>query len=163
MAGADPTITIPSIFISLSDANLVKGQLPAPGVNATLRSNAPGLDASYRWLVGEDSAAFGGAIRDMWTPTCAGAPAKVSDTAVPAAATARRRRRAHELRRAQPRLRADRGRRDLQRPDRRRRSASIKAAHIYYRAMTVYQGPASDFADHADALERPAPTSSACR
>jgi hypothetical protein len=29
-----------------------------------------------------------------------------------------------------------------------------KAAHIYYRAMTTYQHPATDFADHADALEQ---------
>ena len=29
-----------------------------------------------------------------------------------------------------------------------------KAAHIYFRAQSVYQGPASDFADHADALEQ---------
>jgi hypothetical protein len=29
-----------------------------------------------------------------------------------------------------------------------------KAAHIYYRAQSVYQGPASDFADHADALDQ---------
>src|SRR5262249_52392392 len=28
-----------------------------------------------------------------------------------------------------------------------------KAANIYFRAMTVYQVPASDFADHAEALE----------
>ena len=28
-----------------------------------------------------------------------------------------------------------------------------KASHIYYRAMTVYQRPTSDFVDHADALE----------
>ena len=28
-----------------------------------------------------------------------------------------------------------------------------KAAHIYWRAQTAYQTPASDFADHADALE----------
>ncbi|MBT8143745.1 MAG: M4 family metallopeptidase, partial [Gammaproteobacteria bacterium] len=28
-----------------------------------------------------------------------------------------------------------------------------KAAHIYWRAATNYQGPSSDFADHADALE----------
>ncbi len=30
----------------------------------------------------------------------------------------------------------------------------IKTTHIYYRAMTVYQGPSSNFADHADALEQ---------
>ncbi len=29
--------------------------------------------------MGEDSTAFGGAIRDMWTPTCYGDPGKVSD------------------------------------------------------------------------------------
>ena len=29
-----------------------------------------------------------------------------------------------------------------------------KAAHIYFRAMNVYQGPATDFADHADAIEQ---------
>ena len=29
-----------------------------------------------------------------------------------------------------------------------------KAAHIYFRAQSVYQGPASDFADHADAIEQ---------
>jgi hypothetical protein len=29
-----------------------------------------------------------------------------------------------------------------------------KAAHIYYRAQTIYQGPASSFADHADALKQ---------
>ena len=34
---------------------------------------------SYRWLMGEDSTAFGGAIRDMWTPTCLGDPGKVTD------------------------------------------------------------------------------------
>ena len=31
-----------------------------------------------------------------------------------------------------------------------------KAAHIYFRAMNVYQHPASDFPDHADALEQSA-------
>jgi Zn-dependent metalloprotease len=36
-------------------------------------------DASFRWLSGEDDPAFGGAIRDMWNPTCYGDPGKVSD------------------------------------------------------------------------------------
>ncbi|WP_370288163.1 M4 family metallopeptidase [Nocardioides sp.] len=36
-------------------------------------------DDSYRWLSGEDDPAFGGAIRDMWNPTCYGDPGKVSD------------------------------------------------------------------------------------
>ena len=29
-----------------------------------------------------------------------------------------------------------------------------KAAHIYWRAQSVYQTPTTDFADHADALEQ---------
>ena len=37
------------------------------------------VDNSYRWLSGESDPAFGGAIRDMWTPTCYGDPGKVTD------------------------------------------------------------------------------------
>ena len=59
---------------------------------------------SFRWLIGEDSTAFGGAIRDMWNPT-ASTTRKVVGRAVPLRHR-RRRRRAHQLRRAQPRLRA---------------------------------------------------------
>ncbi len=33
-----------------------------------------GCGSSKRWMVGEDSSAFGGAIRDMWDPTCYGDP-----------------------------------------------------------------------------------------
>ena len=36
--------------------------------------------SSDRWHIGEDASAFGGAIRDMWDPTCANDPGKVSDT-----------------------------------------------------------------------------------
>ena len=38
-----------------------------------------GTDNTYRWLSGEDDPAFGGAIRDMWAPTCYSDPGKVSD------------------------------------------------------------------------------------
>lgn len=36
-------------------------------------------NSSDRWLLGEDAASFGGAIRDMWDPTCFGHPGKVTD------------------------------------------------------------------------------------
>ncbi len=39
----------------------------------------PQADPSARWLSGEEDAAFGGAIRDLWNPTCYGHPGKVSD------------------------------------------------------------------------------------
>ena len=34
---------------------------------------------SDRWMMGEDASGFGGAIRDMWSPTCKTDPGKVSD------------------------------------------------------------------------------------
>lgn len=40
-------------------------------------SGTPNADDSERWLVGEDS--DGGALRDMWNPTCFNHPGKVSD------------------------------------------------------------------------------------
>ena len=30
----------------------------------------------------------------------------------------------------------------------------VKAAHLYWRAQSVYQVPTTDFVDHADALEQ---------
>jgi Zn-dependent metalloprotease len=36
-------------------------------------------DDNARWVLSEKSDAFGGAIRDMWKPTCYGDPGKVSD------------------------------------------------------------------------------------
>lgn len=45
--------------------------------NLALRT---GCSSSARWRMGEDASAFGGAIRDMWDPTCQGDPGKVSDS-----------------------------------------------------------------------------------
>ncbi len=82
MGGVDATITISSVLVGFSTGSTIKGQL-ASGVNVTMRINTPAVtDQSYRWLTGEDAPAFGGAIRDMWNPTCFGDPGKVSDTRV---------------------------------------------------------------------------------
>lgn len=113
--------------------------------------SAPGTDDSLRWLVGEDAYAFGGAIRDMWRPECHDNPGRVSssdywcsvddgggvhtNSGVPNHAFA---------------LLVDGGTYNG-------RSISgiglTRAAHIYWYAMTTFQGPVTDFADHADALE----------
>jgi Zn-dependent metalloprotease len=77
MGGSDPSITIPSLRIRLSDGNLIKAALP--GVNVTMSTDPSPTTDSYRWLMGEDATAFNGAIRDMWSPTCYGDPGKVSD------------------------------------------------------------------------------------
>ncbi len=155
-ATAGTVNTVPSLSVSQNDGTAIKAQL-ANGVSATL-SRGPGTDNSVRWLLGEDSTATGlvGALRDMYNPTCYGNPGKVSDrqyscgpntqagdnggvhsnSGVPNHAYA---------------LIVDGGSYNGQ---------SItgigltKAAHIYYRAQTVYQGPFSDFAAHADAIEQ---------
>jgi PA domain/Secretion system C-terminal sorting domain len=41
MAGTDPAITIPSIFISKEDGDLIKAQLTSPGVNVTMYGVLP--------------------------------------------------------------------------------------------------------------------------
>ncbi len=118
---------------------------------STFGSGSPSTDPSYRWLSGEDDPAFGGAIRDLWQPLCYGDPDKVSSAAyacssadsggvhtnsgVPNHAFA---------------LLVDGGTYSGQ------TITAIgveKAAHIYWRAATIYQVPASDFEDHADAIE----------
>jgi hypothetical protein len=152
MAGVDPTITIPSLSVGNANAELIRAQLGGL-VNATLRRGVgQPIDTSYSWLMGEESTAFGGAIRDMWNPTCYGNAGKVSDveytcsegdgggvhsnSGVPNHAFA---------------LLVDGGAYNG------RTIGALgltKAAHIYFRAQAVYQGPATDFAEHADALEQ---------
>jgi Zn-dependent metalloprotease len=153
VAGRDPismsgSADIYGVMVTLEDGNRIKS---AGTVNATIKDAATEPKAqSFRWLIGEDSSAFGGAIRDMWRPTCYGDPGKVSDaqyfcstddgggvhsnSGVPNHAFA---------------LTVDGG-------DYNGQSITgigiTKAAAIYYRAMTVYQTPTTGFADHADAL-----------
>ncbi|WP_282580292.1 M4 family metallopeptidase [Nocardioides sp. InS609-2] len=120
-------------------------------VNATIKDaeTDPKAD-SYRWLIGEKSTAFGGAIRDMWNPTCYGDPGKVSDaeyfcgTADGGGVHSNSGVPNHGYS-----LLVDGGSYNGQ-------SVSgiglDKAAAIYFRAMTQYQTPTSDFVDHADSL-----------
>ena len=135
-------------------ANAIKAELPGVPSMPRCARNAPATtDNSYRWLIGEDSTAFGGALRDMWTPTCFGNPGKVSDREYHVHGR-RQRRRPHRTRvspTTPSRSWSTAGRYNGQTSP---RIGLTKAAHIYYRAMSVYQGPASDFADHADALEQ---------
>jgi Zn-dependent metalloprotease len=151
MSGSDATITIPSVRIRLSDRNLIVGELAKGPVNVTMKQDASNRFDSTRWLMGESTTAFGGAIRDMWSPTCYGDPGKVSDaqyycatddgggvhsnSGVPNHGYA---------------LLVDGGTFN---------GVTVngigldKAANIYFRAMTAYQTPTTDFTDHADSLE----------
>jgi bacillolysin len=150
MSGTDASITIPTLSVTQGDGTLIKAQVGVATVVASLARGGNGSDNSVRWLMGEDSSGFGGAIRDMYNPTCYGNPGKVTDTqyscstadsggvhgnsGVPNHAYA---------------LLVDGGTYNGQ------NIAAIgltKAAHMYFRAQSVYQGPSSGFADHADAL-----------
>jgi hypothetical protein len=101
--------------------------------------------------MGEDSTAFGGAIRDMWAPTCMGDPGKVSDaqyhcatsdgggvhsnSGIPNHGFA---------------LLVDGGTYNGQTVN---AIGLVKAAHLYWQAQSVYQTPTTNFNDHADALQ----------
>ena len=152
MGGADPTITISSVMISMTHGNMIKGELALGNpVNVTMKLGGGETEASYRWLSGEDDPAFGGAIRDMWKPTCLGDPGKVTDSeyhcstadnggvhtnsGVPNHGFA---------------LLVDGGTYNDQTIG---ALGLVKAAHLYWRAQSVYQTPASGFPEHADALE----------
>jgi cysteine-rich repeat protein len=111
----------------------------------------PAGETSYRWLFGEDLTATPGpgALRDLWHPQCGGDPGRVSegtyhctqsDGAVSNSTVA-----SHAFA-----LLVDGGTYNgVTVPA----IGLTKAAHIYWRAQTVYQTPASDFLDHSYALE----------
>ena len=140
------SVSIPAVFLGRSDGDALRAALDA-GVVVEMQSSA---DGSLRWLVSEDSSAFGGAIRDMWRPECLGDPGSVfsgsyycggddnggvhTNSGVPNRAFA---------------LLVDGGTANgVQVPA----IGLTRAAHIYWRAMSVYQFPLSDFRDHADLL-----------
>ncbi len=137
---------IPSVFLGRADGDILRDAI-GEGVVVTMRSGGNG---SKRWLIGEDSSSFGGAIRDMWRPECLGDPGRVfsdkyycgegdnggvhTNSGVPNHAFA---------------LLVDGG--SFNGVD----VSAIgltRATQVYWRAMSVYQFPLSDFRDHADAL-----------
>jgi bacillolysin len=155
MGGVDATITIPSVLVTYTTGNLFKANAP---VNATLAMPVS-TDNSVRWLIGEDSTATGlvGALRDMWNPTCFGNPGKVSDSQYYCATTASSAtdQGGVHLNSGVPNhgyaLLVDGG---TYNGETITGLGLTKAAQIYFRAQSVYQNPASDFADHADSLEQ---------
>lgn len=152
MSGADATITIPSLSVSQDDGTAIKTQLGLTTVSASLTRGGNGTDNSVRWLLGEDSTAFGGAIRDMYNPVCYGNPGKVSDAQYSCATTDNGGVHGNS---GVPNhgyaLLVDGGTYNGQTVT---GIGLTKAAHIYWRAQSVYQGPASGFPDHADAIQQ---------
>jgi len=154
MSDIDSDVTILSVILGQTDGVALKAAL-ADNPSVTIDAGGVGTDNSVRWLMGEDTfaAGFSGAIRDMWAPSCFGNPDKVTNTrdyycqlsdgggvhsnsGVPNHAFA---------------LLVDGGVYNRQTVN---GIGLLKAAHIYWRAQSVYQVPDSDFADHATALEQ---------
>lgn len=151
MSGDDPSL-VATVSIGLTDRERIRTALSGGGtVNVTMRDAGGSRTDSYRWLVGEKSTAFGGAIRDMWSPTCYGDPGKVSD--------------------AEYKCSTDDNGGVHSNSGVVNRGYSLlvdggtyngvevggigldKALNVYYKAMLDYQTPASDFVDHANSLE----------
>jgi Zn-dependent metalloprotease len=147
--GSIPTIA--SVEVTNADGATIKAGLPA---SATITLGV-GTDTSVRWLIGEDDTAAGlsGPLRDMWNPRCFGNPGKVSDSFDYTCSTADGG--GVHTNSGVPNhgyaLAVDGGTYNGQTIT---GIGLTKAAHIYFRAMSVYQGPASGFADHADSLEQ---------
>ncbi len=83
VAGVPPSIggTAPAGFYGVAVAQADGTRFKTAGtaqVSIQAEDTSTRTD-STRWLIGEKSDAFGGAIRDMWTPTCYGDPGKVTD------------------------------------------------------------------------------------
>ncbi|MDQ4053186.1 MAG: M4 family metallopeptidase [Actinomycetota bacterium] len=145
------TSTLPGLMVTQADGARFKR---AGTVNVTIAAeDTSGRTRTTRWLIGEKSEAFGGAIRDMWNPTCYGDPGKVTDaeyncdpnltdsggvhgnSGVPNHAYA---------------LVVDGGSFNGQTIQ----GIGIdKAANIWWRAQSNYLTPSSDFVAAADALE----------
>jgi Zn-dependent metalloprotease len=145
---------IGSVEVTRADGNKIVAGIA--GATATITLGV-GTDSSYRWLIGEDvtNAQSPGALRDMANPRCFGNPGKLSDTFEYACSTADQGgvhtnsgipNHAYQLI-------VDGGTYNGQTIV---ALGITKAAHIYFRAMTVYQHPTTTFPDHADAIERSA-------
>ena len=166
VTGDDPTIvtpiTITTALISKTAGDAIRPQLAAP-VNVTFKRDVPAAADPEPALDGRrrrfSPAASGRVARHVETDLSAGNPGKVSDAqyTCAASATAANDQGGVHGNSGVPNhayaLIVDGGNYNGQ---------SItgigltKAAHIYFRAMNVYQHSASDFTDHADAIEQSA-------
>ena len=151
MSGANQTL-VSTVSIGLTDREAIRTAIAGgQTVNVNMRDVAGDRVDSYRWLLSEKSSAFGGAIRDMWNPTCHGDPGKVSDaeykcgtddaggvhsnSGVPNHAYA---------------LAVDGGAFNGQTVT---GMGLDKASNLWWRAQSAYLTPTSDFTDLADGLE----------
>jgi Zn-dependent metalloprotease len=143
---------VTTVSIGLGDRELIREALAAgETVQVTIRDAGGARESSYRWLIGEKSPAFGGAIRDMWKPTCYGDPGKVSDAEYKCSSDDNGG--VHSNSGVPNRgytLLVDGGTYNGQTVE---GIGLDKAANIYFKAQNEYLTPTSGFVDHADSLE----------
>ena len=137
MAGADATITDPVGPHHASDRNRSRARSARHRSTSRCSDATPATsDDSYRWLIGEDEPRPSAAR----SATCGARPATAtrarSRTREYYCATGRRRRRAQQLGRPEPRLRAARRRRHATTAPTITGIGLTKAAHVYCRAQT---------------------------
>ncbi len=121
------------------------------GENLNVRTTTS-CSESIRWKMGEDATAFGNPIRDMWNPNCNGDPGSVLDNSNYYCGTADSGG-VHTNSGVTNHLYAllvDGG---TYRGYTVQSIGFVKAAHLWWRAQSVYLTPTSDFANFADALE----------
>ncbi len=142
-------------------------------VCSTFTSELPTADESVRWLIGEDAFAFtplppvgDAAIRDMWRPRCAGGnfflgnPGHGSSNLYHCAASdaggvhsnSSINNRAYALLVDGDTVELKDDDTPFANPVTVTGIGITKAAHIFWRANSVYNGPASNFSDNADSL-----------
>lgn len=119
------------------------------GEDLSLRTTC---NSSDRWRMGEDASAFGGAIRDLWDPTCDGDPGKVSDNQYRCnSADSGGVHTNSGVSNHAYALLVDGGTYNGQTVS---ALGFTKAAHLHWRAQSIYETNTSDFHDHSDALEQ---------
>lgn len=141
------------VMVSQADGTRIKSVTAGVTVSVTAE-DVSARPATTRWLMGEKSTAFGGAIRDMWSPTCYGDPGKVTDAEYKCDPTGADAGGVHSnsgVPNHAYALVVDGGTFNGQ------TVAGIgldKAAAIWWRAQTSYLTPQSNFVDAANAFEQ---------
>ena len=148
--GGAPVSLLPGVMILQSDGTLIKTALLGGPVNATF-SIGPSTDPSLRWLMGEEVTP-GGALRDMWNPTCFGNPDRTGDQANYVCATDNGG--VHTNSGVTNHLFALLSDGGTFNGHTVAALGMTKAAHLWFRAQSQYLVPSSDFGDMADALEQ---------
>jgi Zn-dependent metalloprotease len=140
---------IPAVFLGISDGAPIEAAL-ADGVEATIFQESA-ADNSVRWLVGEDHPE--GPFRDMWNPNCKSDPGRVSNGQYVCDENYEDNGGVHSNSGVSNHafaLIVDGG---TYNGHTIAPLGVTKAAHVYWRAMSVYQVPTTKFAEHADLLE----------